>query len=131
MELVKEWFDFASNDLLAARSLFEDIHPKQLAISCFHCQQAAEKALKGFLVSKEVIPPKIHDLKILCKLCIEKDPSFDEISDMSSKLTIYGVASRYPGEMDIDETITQIVLTRAQTIYDFCVGKIAELEGKA
>jgi HEPN domain-containing protein len=127
MELVKEWFDFASNDLFAAKHLFEDTYPKQFAISCFHSQQAAEKALKGYLVSKEIIPPKIHDLKILCKLCIEKDSSFDEIPDISSKLTIYCAASRYPGEVDIDETITEMVLTRAQTIYDFCVGKIPEL----
>jgi HEPN domain-containing protein len=130
MELVKEWFRFASSDLFAARTLFEDIYPKQLAISCFHSQQAAEKALKGYLVSKEVIPPKIHDLKILCKLCIEKDPLFDEILDISSKLTVYCAASSYPGEVDIDEAITEIVLTRAQIIYDFCLGKIADLEEK-
>jgi HEPN domain-containing protein len=48
MDLVKEWFDFASNDLLAARHLFEDVYPKQLAISCFHCQQSTEKDLKDF-----------------------------------------------------------------------------------
>jgi HEPN domain-containing protein len=129
MELVEEWFDFASNDLIAAKHLFEDVYPKQLAISCFHSQQAAEKALKGFLVSKGIIPPKIHDLKALCKLCIEKDSSFDAIADISAKLTIYGVASRYPGEMTIDETIAKIVITRAQTIYDFCLSKIPELRG--
>jgi HEPN domain-containing protein len=130
MELVKEWFRFATSDLLVARTLFEDIYPKLLAISCFHSQQAAEKALKGYLVSKEVIPPKIHDLKILCKLCIEKDPSFDSVLDISSKLTVYCAASSYPGEVDVDEAVTEIVLTRAQTIYDFCIEKIPELEGK-
>jgi hypothetical protein len=66
----------------------------------------------------------------LCKICIEKDSSFDTISDISSKPTIYGVASRYPGEIYIDDTLTKIAVTRAQTIHDFCLWKIAELEGK-
>jgi HEPN domain-containing protein len=48
--LVDEWFAFASDDLFTAHHMFEDVYPKRLVISCYHSQQAAEKALKGYLV---------------------------------------------------------------------------------
>ncbi|MBN2050303.1 MAG: HEPN domain-containing protein [Spirochaetales bacterium] len=36
--------------------------PGPLEIICFHCQQAAEKALKAYLAYNEIRPPKTHDL---------------------------------------------------------------------
>jgi hypothetical protein len=46
-----------------------------------------------------------------------------------ASLTPFGVASRYPGGQDIDETITTTNIVRAQQIYDFCLAKIPE-EGR-
>lgn len=37
-------------------------------ISCYHCQQSAEKYLKGYLVLYGKNPPRTHDLDELCKL---------------------------------------------------------------
>ncbi len=42
-ELIKEWIDYARNDLRAAEYL-TNLHPQPIEIICFHCQQAAEKA---------------------------------------------------------------------------------------
>jgi HEPN domain-containing protein len=129
IEMLKEWLRFAYNDLISAKHLFEDFHPKQIAISCFHSQQAAEKALKGYLVSKMIDPPKTHNLVVLCEMCMEYDSSFDTILNIASGLSPYGVASRYPNEIYIDDTRTKTAITRAQTIYDFCLDKIPELNG--
>ena len=46
---VQRWLDFAENDLAVAKHLLETFHPKPLEIICYHCQQAAEKAIKSRL----------------------------------------------------------------------------------
>jgi len=56
-DLIKEWFEFASNDLYAAAHLFETMRNKPLEIIRYHCQQAVEKAIKGFLIYHDVEPP--------------------------------------------------------------------------
>jgi HEPN domain-containing protein len=129
MILVKQWFEFAKRDLLAAKHVFEDFYPKLIEIACFHCQQSADKVLKGYLIYNEFDPPKIHDLAELCHLCMQFDETFKDIFLFCSDITPYGVASRYPNEIYIDDALTKIAITRAQTIYDFCLGKIAELRG--
>jgi HEPN domain-containing protein len=122
--IVKEWFQFAQNDLISARHLFEDLHPKQSAIACYLSQQCAEKALKGFLVYKDEEPPRIHNLVELCQINMNYDESFSEILNDCSDLTPYGVAVRYPNELGIDDAIAKLAIHRASTIYDFCMGKI-------
>lgn len=46
----KEWFAIAEKDLKSAKILFE--HDVDYGIVCFHCQQAIEKYLKGYLILK-------------------------------------------------------------------------------
>jgi HEPN domain-containing protein len=55
---VQKWFDKAKEDLRIASLLIHDIDNISIDISCFHSQQAAEKALKGYLVFHGYIPPK-------------------------------------------------------------------------
>jgi HEPN domain-containing protein len=62
VDLVREWFEFASNDLKVAAHLFESMHKKPLEIICYHCQQAVEKVMKGYLIYNDVEPPYVHDL---------------------------------------------------------------------
>ena len=42
----KQWLDMADMDLGVAKYLMENYYPKPLEIICYHCQQAAEKAIK-------------------------------------------------------------------------------------
>jgi HEPN domain-containing protein len=122
----KQWFYVASTDLAAARLTSTNTYPKLLDIACFHCQQAAEKALKGFLMSKDVDPPRIHDLQTLCKLCMELDASFETILGIAMPLNRYITASRYPVESLITETMTQTAIAQAQAVYDFAKSKVPE-----
>lgn len=46
-----EWLQYAENDLDAARFLL-GMKPLPAGIICFHCQQAAEKGLKAYLLQK-------------------------------------------------------------------------------
>ncbi|MBI4330534.1 MAG: HEPN domain-containing protein [Chloroflexi bacterium] len=66
---------------------------------CFHAQQAAEKFLKAFLVSKKMDFGKTHNLDFLLSLCSKQDSDFRAI-DVGS-LSFYGVEVRYPDEFYI------------------------------
>ena len=121
--IVGEWFRYAANDLIVAKHCFEDLHPRQTEIASYHCQQCAEKALKAFLLSKNIEPPKIHDLKVLCKMCQDIDRSFADIMINCAHLTPYGVVVRYPDELSPDEDMVKLAIVEAQRVYDFCAGK--------
>lgn len=127
IDLTNKWLQKANNDLISAKHLFEDLHPKQIDISCFHAQQAAEKALKGFLYYKGLEPPKSHNLLLLCQKCSEIDISFSAIMDACIMLTPYGVITRYPNDLEITECDTSIAIRKATEIYNFAVAKINKL----
>ena len=60
-EHAKLWIEKAKHDLLNAdNNLASDKIPFDTV--CFHCQQAAEKLLKAFLVLKESQYPLTHNL---------------------------------------------------------------------
>lgn len=67
-------------DLNSAEHLLT-MHPIPIEIICYHCQQSAEKYLKGYLVFYGMIPPKTHDLDELCKLCTKSNNKFRDIAD--------------------------------------------------
>jgi len=115
---VMGWFHFADTDLALAEHACL-MHPRPLEIICYHCQQAAEKYLKGYLVHKGIRPPKTHELDLLCNMCLEFDSRFDEIFDKCEMLSDYGVQPRYPNEMEIFEHHMQKALTCAQQIKAF------------
>jgi HEPN domain-containing protein len=118
-EHVLEWFRFGDMDLDAAEPL-QSHRPQHLEIICFHCQQSAEKYLKGYLIFSGLEqPPRIHDLRKLRQLCLEYDEQFDLIADACEALTIYGVQPRYPDEIYIDEPIMKKALAYAQQIKAF------------
>jgi len=119
-ELAKGWMRYSKSDLSTARHMFEDVYPKETEIVCYHSQQTAEKALKGYLVLQGVEPPRTHDLIALCNLCMTHESSFSEILDICSKLTPYGVAVRYPNELAVDEITAKMAIKMAHSIYDFC-----------
>ncbi|HEY2726586.1 MAG TPA: HEPN domain-containing protein, partial [Parafilimonas sp.] len=69
MKEFEKWFKKAENDLLVIKNnLSADEIPFDAC--CFHAQQAAEKYLKAYLVSKQIHFPKTHDLQSLLNLCI-------------------------------------------------------------
>jgi HEPN domain-containing protein len=123
IKLVQEWFHYSQNDLISARHLYDDLYPKQTEVACYLSQQGAEKALKGYLFFKDVEPPRVHNLVELCQLCMQHDSVFVTLLDMCAELTPYGVAVRYPNELDIDDNIARLALDKAQQIYDFCISQ--------
>lgn len=114
----KEWLEYAQTDWQAAIHL-TTATPKQFRNICYHCEQAAEKALKGFLTLHEVNFRHTHDLVQLCMSCMEIDPSYQEIAEGCSVLTGYGTQMRYPSGIDVDETETREALAICEAIIGF------------
>jgi len=62
----------------------------------FHCQQAAEKALKAFLTWHDQPFRKTHDLEALGQQCRAIDPTLGSLLEDADMLTEYAWAFRYP-----------------------------------
>lgn len=123
-DILKEWVSFSKKDLETALFLSENMRPRPLEIICFHCQQAAEKALKAFILANNIMPPKSHELNMLCDICKSSDNSFSSISDYCGDITLYGVQPRYPHEMDISDVDTDNALKKSKSICDFVFEKL-------
>jgi HEPN domain-containing protein len=128
IETALEWLNFAEADLDSARIL-NDAHRKHNEIICYHCQQAVEKYLKGFLCYNGLIPPKIHVLETLCALCSDFDSAFNEIAKDCAYLSSFAVHARYPFEMNTSDLNTEKALKIGEKISDF--PPIVELREKS
>jgi HEPN domain-containing protein len=95
---IRQWLFKARHDLRSARRLFSD-EPPILDTAAYHCQQAAEKALKAFLVLVEVQFSKIHLLLPLVEQCIDVDPDFAQLREAAETLTPFATVFRYPGDV--------------------------------
>jgi HEPN domain-containing protein len=104
--LVNQWIKIADRDLLTAKQGLEA--DKVITdTACFHCQQAAEKYLKAFLVKKQIEFSKTHNIMSLLNLCAIADSAFREELSEADKLTDFAVEIRYPDdwyEPSIEET---------------------------
>lgn len=94
-DLVQQWLMKAENDLLSAdNNLSSENTP--FDVVCFHCQQAAEKYLKAFLIANDKQYPFSHDLLLLLEKIIDFDSSFEELRNYLIILMPYAVEVRYP-----------------------------------
>lgn len=104
------WLIRAQDDLLAARKLISGNDPLT-ATAAYHCQQAAEKALKAVLAATAESIPKTHDLRLLMDRCLMTDASLADLRDACDELTPYATEFRYPTQIpdptssDIDDAI--------------------------
>lgn len=97
IEETRAWFHKANIDLRAAR-VDLDADPPIAEDVLFHCQQAAEKSLKGFLTWHDQPFRKTHSLVELGMQCAELDPSLETLLREASGLSEYATKYRYPGE---------------------------------
>lgn len=107
--LTKKWFEFADNDLSVAIKISDEFN----FISCFHCQQAAEKYIKGLLVFLQINFRKSHNLTYLLELLTIEIPS--DIFEAAEYLNEFSVEVRYPGdyeEITVEETNLALEYTR-------------------
>jgi len=124
-KLYDEWIEIADGDYDLAKRVFESQWPKQSIRICFHCQQAIEKYLKGYLVYNDEEIVKTHILNYLIDICIKYDESFKTLRDMCTYLTPFAVQVRYPdAAFDVTDAEAKKALDYAKAIIDFISDKM-------
>lgn len=101
-DLVRAWLIKSRNDLDTARQI-SALPEGHLDAAIYHCQQASEKALKGFLAFHDHGLERTHDLKRLVHIAATDDDSFSQWREAAITLTPYATAYRYPGESAVSE----------------------------
>jgi len=97
------------------RTHLVDAKPRTYDLVCFHCQQAAEKFLKGFLYERGVAFKKTHILEDLIDLCLPIDATFFPLRPIALGMTRFAVEYRYPASTPADNWATS-ALTSAERI---------------
>ncbi len=93
LEEGKRWLAQAVQDLADAKTLF---NAGSYASSCFHAQQAAEKAANGFLRAQGIRTIVSHSVTRLICECATFDASFTDLADAGKELDRHYIGSRYP-----------------------------------
>ncbi len=123
-ELARNWLTKAKHDLLAAKKLSSD---KEIYgdIAIYHCQQSAEKAIKGFLILHNQDFPRTHDIRLLTQLAIKINPDFEIYQETSEVLTPYAIEFRYPSDV-MDPTTEELrdALNMAEEFFNFVTSLI-------
>ncbi|MBI2432887.1 MAG: HEPN domain-containing protein [Candidatus Hydrogenedentes bacterium] len=110
-DLVRAWLIKARHDLDTAHQI-SGLPQGHLDVAIYHCQQAAEKAIKGYLAFQDHPPERIHDLKRLVGLAAGYDSAFADLLNAAVILNPYATAFRYPNEAPLLEP-TRIEFTEA------------------
>ncbi len=95
IDIVKQWIDKGDHDLGTAQVTFLYL-PQYRDTIAFHCQQSAEKYLKGYLLFLEIPFQRKHSLNYLLGLISKKIDVSNEIYDNASILEDFAVEIRYP-----------------------------------
>lgn len=118
-------------DYGVAEHLFQTYYPKPYEIICYHCQQAAEKAIKAVIISNGALGglPKLHDLSFLLNQ-VKNSVSIDDIYyDYADALTPYGVSIRYPNELFLSEKHASEALGMSKEILVWAINLIKFHQG--
>lgn len=93
--IARQWVAKAKNDLLSADNNLSAAEVPYDAV-CFHCEQAAEKLLKAFLVGNGRPPPRSHDLFLLLETVGALSGEAESLREALAVLMPYAVEIRYP-----------------------------------
>jgi HEPN domain-containing protein len=90
------WLRQAEHDLSDAEY---NLAGYRYSLSCFLCQQAAEKALKAFLYARGAEQVLGHSVADLAGECAEVDGDFRPVRLRAAPLDHYYIPTRYPNSL--------------------------------
>ncbi len=126
LELVRGWLVKAQHDLASARKLATDPDP-YLDTAVYHCQQAAEKAIKGLLVFYGQRFEKVHNVQFLITQALPFAPELTELLEAAEGLTPYATLFRYPGVvLEPDRPEYDLAVASAEEIYTCVLSLLPE-----
>jgi HEPN domain-containing protein len=123
---VEDWLGVAEIDRLAALACLATSPPLTTA-AAFHCQQAAEKLLKGFLVHADVSFGKTHDLRKLGLSVASRFQNLAAVVGVMEEWTIWNSAYRYPTDAIPEPVPSPDELRRALAVIDGLAARLRSL----
>lgn len=118
----QDWFMVGDKELNRARNL---LNLGDLEGAGFNIQQAIEKYLEGYLLSRGWELRRIHNLETLLNEAIEYDSSFEEFRAACQKITQYYVEERYP--FMVSSELTREEIEESLAVAEKMTGKIKGL----
>jgi len=122
-DLANAWLRKAASDLATVEACLAA--GRGLDAACFHCQQAAEKALKAFLIARDQDFPHTHDLQRLVALCAKVEAGFRRLQTAAQRLNPYAVDFRYEPDFWPDDRLVRSLFADARRMVDFSSHQIA------
>ena len=118
---ILQWIKLAEMDYGVAEHLYQTYYPKPYEIICYHCQQAAEKAIKAVITADGAKGgmPKLHDLSFLLNQIKNVVKIEEKYYDYADALTPYGVSIQYPNELFLEEKHAKEALRMAKEILEW------------
>lgn len=108
-----DWIRIAEKDLGRVGHLLNAQDPEAAG---FYLQQAVEKFLKAFLLSKGWELERIHDLEVLLNEALVHMPSLDQFRPVCQKITGFYFVERYPfvtevglTDDDVRDSLEQVI----------------------
>jgi HEPN domain-containing protein len=120
-----DWMRFTKDDLEAARYLL-GMPKRKLEIICYHCQQCAEKALKGLYALKDMDIPRTHDFRVLVFGLVPFFGFSNQFAELAF-LQPFAVVVRYPYEIELRPGDEEKAIIAAQSILASCTAILEEL----
>ncbi len=123
---VLAWLNKAQHDLIAAKATAA-IGVIALDAAIYHCQQAGEKAIKGYLVAQGHPIQKTHDLKVLIPVCASYEPAFAGWMVEAAMLAPLAFMFRYPDDLnnlEPNQGEFDQALDAAQRLFDFVLSRL-------
>lgn len=101
-----DWLRIAARDLTRVENLLMLYDAEGAA---FYLQQAVEKFLKAFLLSKGWALQRIHDLEALLNVALRYDSSLERFRNSCREITMYYIVDRYPSVTDFGLTEEKVL----------------------
>jgi HEPN domain-containing protein len=105
--LAREWLRKASYDLRSAKILHAS-PDKLYETAIYHCQQAAEKAIKAVLVAHRQHVPLTHDIALLLERAGKFDKGLAQFEALAESITGYATEYRYPNTAADELSISEV-----------------------
>ncbi len=108
----QDWFRIAARDIKRAEHLLSVDDPEGAG---YHLQQAVEKYLKGFLLSKGWRLKRIHDLEVLLNDALKYEITLEPFRSLCQKISGYYILDRYPLPFAITLTKKEVRVSMNET----------------
>jgi HEPN domain-containing protein len=118
-QLVQSWLIKAQHDLASAEVLSQSLLPL-LDTAVYHCQQAAEKSVKGYLAFCDHEFERVHDVEALIRAATTYEPRFKQYEQSGRLLTPHSRIFRYPGvTLHPEDSQFDQAFIAASEVYEF------------